>query len=175
MIVNTQNYIVEFVGIFMACLHTGSFSLLVGSLFARFRTAPFPQKILFFCKIYYHITFQNFTLSGSSIAPTLQFAWSLFWFYYWRHKMKNTEVGWLLEARCSCQVLLKSISSFKWNSCFVARVKVKVTLRLTASQSVQAQYSRLCPLFSSVCYNGSLVTWTVVCLLNGRMLDRRQV
>jgi hypothetical protein len=30
--------------------------------------------------------------------------------------------------------------------------------------SVQAQYSRLCPIFSSIHYSSSLVTWTVVCL-----------
>jgi hypothetical protein len=30
--------------------------------------------------------------------------------------------------------------------------------------SVQAQYSRLCSISSSIRYNGSLVTWTVVCL-----------
>jgi hypothetical protein len=33
----------------------------------------------------------------------------------------------------------------------------------TKPLSVQAQYSRLCPISSSFCYNGSLVTWTVVC------------
>jgi hypothetical protein len=52
--------------------------------------------------------------------------------------------------------------------------KVKVTLRLKISQSVlvlspkplsaQAQYSRFFPISSSFRYNGSLVTWTVVCL-----------
>jgi hypothetical protein len=30
--------------------------------------------------------------------------------------------------------------------------------------SVQDQYRRSCPTFSSSCYNGSLVTWTIVCL-----------
>jgi hypothetical protein len=30
--------------------------------------------------------------------------------------------------------------------------------------SVQAQYNRLCPISSSFRYNGSLDTWTVVCL-----------
>jgi hypothetical protein len=34
----------------------------------------------------------------------------------------------------------------------------------TGPLSVQAQYSRLCPISSSFRYNGSLVTWTVVCL-----------
>jgi hypothetical protein len=30
--------------------------------------------------------------------------------------------------------------------------------------SVQAQYSRSCPIISSSCYNSRVVTWTVVCL-----------
>jgi hypothetical protein len=34
----------------------------------------------------------------------------------------------------------------------------------TGPLSVQAQYSRLCPISSSFRYNSSLVTWTVVCL-----------
>jgi hypothetical protein len=34
----------------------------------------------------------------------------------------------------------------------------------TRPLSVQAQYGRLCPITSSFCYNGSLVTWTIVCL-----------
>jgi hypothetical protein len=34
----------------------------------------------------------------------------------------------------------------------------------TRPLSVQAQYSRSCPIISSSCYNSSLVTWTVVCL-----------
>jgi hypothetical protein len=34
----------------------------------------------------------------------------------------------------------------------------------TRPLSVQVQYSRSCPVFSSSCYNGSLVTWAVVCL-----------
>jgi hypothetical protein len=34
----------------------------------------------------------------------------------------------------------------------------------TSPLSVQAQYSRLCPISSSIRYNGSLVIWTVVCL-----------
>jgi hypothetical protein len=34
----------------------------------------------------------------------------------------------------------------------------------TGPLSVQAQYSRSCPIISCSCYNGSLVTWTVVCL-----------
>jgi hypothetical protein len=34
----------------------------------------------------------------------------------------------------------------------------------TRPLSVQAQYSKLCPITSSFRYNGSLVTWTVVCL-----------
>jgi hypothetical protein len=34
----------------------------------------------------------------------------------------------------------------------------------TGPLSVQAQYSRSCPIISSSCYNSSLVTWTVVCL-----------
>jgi hypothetical protein len=34
----------------------------------------------------------------------------------------------------------------------------------TGPRSVQAQYSRLCPISSSFHYNDSLVTWTVVCL-----------
>jgi hypothetical protein len=34
----------------------------------------------------------------------------------------------------------------------------------TRPLSVQAQYSRKCPIISSSCYNSSLVTWTVVCL-----------
>jgi hypothetical protein len=29
---------------------------------------------------------------------------------------------------------------------------------------VEAQYSKLCPISSSIRYNDSLVTWTVVCL-----------
>jgi hypothetical protein len=35
----------------------------------------------------------------------------------------------------------------------------------TRPLSVQAQYSRSCPIISSSCYNSSLVTWTVVCLI----------
>jgi hypothetical protein len=31
--------------------------------------------------------------------------------------------------------------------------------------SVQAQYSRSCPVISSCCYNSSQITWTVVCLI----------
>jgi hypothetical protein len=34
----------------------------------------------------------------------------------------------------------------------------------TTPLSVQAQYSRLCTISTSFRYNGSLVTWTVVCL-----------
>jgi hypothetical protein len=34
----------------------------------------------------------------------------------------------------------------------------------TRPLSVQAQYSRSCPIISSTCYNSSLVTWTAVCL-----------
>jgi hypothetical protein len=34
----------------------------------------------------------------------------------------------------------------------------------TRPLSVQAQYSRSCPIISSSCYNSSLITWTVVCL-----------
>jgi hypothetical protein len=34
----------------------------------------------------------------------------------------------------------------------------------TSPPSVQAQYSRSCPIISSSCYNGSLITWTVLCL-----------
>jgi hypothetical protein len=34
----------------------------------------------------------------------------------------------------------------------------------TRPLSVQAQYSRKCPIISSSCYNSSLVTWTVVSL-----------
>jgi hypothetical protein len=34
----------------------------------------------------------------------------------------------------------------------------------TGPLSVQAQYSRFCPIFSSFRYNDSLVTWTAVCL-----------
>jgi hypothetical protein len=34
----------------------------------------------------------------------------------------------------------------------------------TRPLSVRAQYSRLCPISGSFRYNGSLVTWTVVCL-----------
>jgi hypothetical protein len=35
----------------------------------------------------------------------------------------------------------------------------------TRPLSVQAQYSRLCPISSNSCYNGSIITWTVVCLI----------
>jgi hypothetical protein len=34
----------------------------------------------------------------------------------------------------------------------------------TRPLSVQAQYSRLCPISSRICYCGGLDTWTVVCL-----------
>jgi hypothetical protein len=34
----------------------------------------------------------------------------------------------------------------------------------TRPLSVQAHYSRSCPIISCFCYNGSLATWTVVCL-----------
>jgi hypothetical protein len=34
----------------------------------------------------------------------------------------------------------------------------------TRPLSVQAQYSKSCPIISSSCYNSILVTWTVVCL-----------
>jgi hypothetical protein len=34
--------------------------------------------------------------------------------------------------------------------------------------SVQAQYSRSCPIISSSCYNNSLVIWTVVCLASAK-------
>jgi hypothetical protein len=34
----------------------------------------------------------------------------------------------------------------------------------TRPLSVQAQHSRSCPIISCSCYNGNLVTWTVVCL-----------
>jgi hypothetical protein len=34
----------------------------------------------------------------------------------------------------------------------------------TRPLSVQAQYSRSCPIINCSCYNGSLLTWTVVCL-----------
>jgi hypothetical protein len=34
--------------------------------------------------------------------------------------------------------------------------------------SVHAQYSRSCPIISSSCYNGVLVTWKVVCLISAK-------
>jgi hypothetical protein len=38
----------------------------------------------------------------------------------------------------------------------------------TRPRSVQARYSRSCPIISCFCYNGSLVTWTVVCLTTAK-------
>jgi hypothetical protein len=38
----------------------------------------------------------------------------------------------------------------------------------TRPLSVQAQYSRKCPIISIALYNGSLVTWTVVCLTTAK-------
>jgi hypothetical protein len=45
-----------------------------------------------------------------------------------------------------------------------ASMLINVYQTYTGPLSVQAQYSRLCPISSSFRYNGSLVTWTVVCL-----------
>jgi hypothetical protein len=42
--------------------------------------------------------------------------------------------------------------------------KMYVYTTYTRPLSGQAQYSRKCPIISSSCYNGSLSTWTVVCL-----------
>jgi hypothetical protein len=42
----------------------------------------------------------------------------------------------------------------------------------TRPLSVRAQYSRKCPIFSSYCYNSSLVTWTVVCLTAAKFKPR---
>jgi hypothetical protein len=39
-----------------------------------------------------------------------------------------------------------------------------VNTTYTRPLSVQAQYSRSCPIISSSCYNSILFTWTVVCL-----------
>jgi hypothetical protein len=43
-----------------------------------------------------------------------------------------------------------------------------VYITYTEPLSVQAQYSRLCPIISSSCYNIILVTWTVVCLTTAK-------
>jgi hypothetical protein len=42
----------------------------------------------------------------------------------------------------------------------------------TGPLSVKAQYSRLCPVSSSFRYNGSLFTWTVVCLTAAKFKPR---
>jgi hypothetical protein len=38
----------------------------------------------------------------------------------------------------------------------------------TGTLSVQAQYSRWCPIISKSCYNSSLVTWKVICLTTAK-------
>jgi hypothetical protein len=38
----------------------------------------------------------------------------------------------------------------------------------TRPLSCQAQYRKVCPIFIGFRYNGSLVTWTVICLTAGK-------
>jgi hypothetical protein len=51
------------------------------------------------------------------------------------------------------------------NACiYVCNVCMYLYTIYTRPLSVQAQYSRSCPIINCSCYNGSLLTWTVVCL-----------
>jgi hypothetical protein len=50
--------------------------------------------------------------------------------------------------------------------------KMYVYITYTRPLSVQTQYSRSCPILSSSCYNGSLVTWMVICLTTTKLKAR---
>jgi hypothetical protein len=57
-------------------------------------------------------------------------------------------------------VVLVLVSMYKYLQAYSSYL-----ILYTRSLSVQAQYSKLFPISSSFRYNGSLVTWTVVCLI----------
>jgi hypothetical protein len=65
----------------------------------------------------------------------------------------------------SLSVVISQLSEctlYLYFTCYYMLLNVCVCY--TRSLPVQVQYSRSCPIFSSSNHNGSLVTWTVVCL-----------